>query len=147
MMTKSCHVQALNSTGTQTITVRTNTGSGWIWGLWWQPFLRQTGWTRQPAAVSSVRGFHQLPPLCLVMACLKVPLWPELCLLLFDPTWPHTAATFHLEVSTNAVVLRHAAAVVDDPTLIRTLVWRFDTGEAKLVWDVASSYFDHLKKK
>lgn len=116
----------------------------------WQPFLRETWWTLQPATVSTVRGgtggFHQLPAFCVVMARLKVPLWPERRLLLFDPTWPLTAVRFHLEVSMNAVVLHHAAAVVDDPTLIRTFVWWLDTGEAELVWDVASGHFNHLKK-
>lgn len=111
---------------------------------------REMWWTLQPTAVSTVRGgtggLHPLPAFCVVMARLKVPPWLGLRLLLFDPAWLLTAVRFHLEVSTNAVVLRQAAAVVDDPTLIRTLVWWLDAGEAELVWDVASSHFDHLKK-
>lgn len=113
----------------------------------WQPFLWETWSTLQPTAVGTVRGgFHQFPALCIAMARLKVPLWPEHRLPLFDLNWPLTAVRFHLEVSTNAVVLRHTAAVVNDPTLICTLVWWLNTGEAELVWDVASSHFDYLKR-
>lgn len=117
---------------------------------WWQTFLRDTCWTLQRTAVSTVRGAaggsHQSPAFCLVTARLKVPPWQELCIPLFDPVWPPNAVRLHLEVSADPVVLHHRAGEVDDPTLIRALVRWLDIGEAELVWDVAPGHFYHLKK-
>lgn len=78
---------------------------------------------------------------------MEVPLQSVSWLLQLDVIQLLTPVRLHLKVGSNAVVLRHGATVVDDATLVRALVWRFDAGEAELVGDVAASHFYHLERK
>lgn len=56
-----------------------------------------------------------------------------------------TSLRLHVEVRADTVVLHHGAAVVDDTTFVRALVWRPDTGQTELVGDVAAGHFYNLK--